>query len=256
MHPEDPVAKSTNTTIGFDPVVYIRWTLHVDDYTDEEYTETWLQPDEMEAIRRENARIVALLESNCKNKRGCCSRGLELRTRQNAGKRARNKRLGRDAVLSPIILPNTKAIQSPETTTRRTVRNKDLTTTTLGGVKEHDDSNGNGVQDDYDHDDEDFEKDDDNIAPIAHCGDNTITTTTTTIPDCDELAKRYHSATQHCQYESYATGLKDQADALCIYAKDGKTRSSMGVFLRKTMELRRNVLRQARQLRRQRLRPQ
>jgi hypothetical protein len=97
----------TNTTsrirtqVRFNRAVFVRETLHIDDYEPHEVVATWYQKDEIAMIKED---MVATVRSKLRGElendtEEYCLRGLEVRTRVEAYKRKENKLRALEAVL-------------------------------------------------------------------------------------------------------------------------------------------------------------
>ena len=76
-------------SVSFDSNVACVDTLHLNDYTDEELSNTWFTPREYKALRAENKLTVALMESGTdfEEELAFCSKGLEGMTNIERGRK-------------------------------------------------------------------------------------------------------------------------------------------------------------------------
>ena len=107
-----PSSSTTSSkSVQFNSTVFVRTTIHVDDYSDEEYERCWYQSNEVAEFKKENAQTVSLVESGlklneataaCTTSEGApelCMRGLEGRTKRGSRRRRDNKYKGMCAVM-------------------------------------------------------------------------------------------------------------------------------------------------------------
>ena len=185
------LSSSSSKSVQFNGTVRVRTTLHIDDYTDEEYEQCWLNAEEVAAIKAENAETVALANTGddinqLLQQQGLSMRGLEGRTTKGTRRRHDNKYAGLTAVMD---------------------------------------------EQDRQVDEEDQE-------------------------DHEAIREVFVRVNRHCSSDSYAMGLRDQIEALRIYMEDDRDgegsearRQHVKQFIKKTLQLRKDVLEQARQLR-------
>lgn len=86
--------------VRFEPRIYVRPCLHVNDYTDEEYTNAWYSPEESYKMRMEIVATIQIFKSRRPMPRDLVTfRGLEQRTNAGAIQRKENKLNALTAVL-------------------------------------------------------------------------------------------------------------------------------------------------------------
>ena len=170
--------------VRFNETVFVRATLHVDDYTDEEYDAAWFNKQECAQIKEDYSKTVALVQTGIKldeDDEEHCLRGLEPRTPRGYRRRRDNKYVGMCVVL----------------------------------------------------DEQDRQIDQGEADDVA-------------------IREAFVAANCHCRNESYAAALKDQIDALRIYAEDDDANTErtaqLKIFIKKTMKLRRLVLEEGRRM--------
>mmetsp|Transcript_4839 Transcript_4839/g.13979 ORF Transcript_4839/g.13979 Transcript_4839/m.13979 type:complete len:214 (-) Transcript_4839:215-856(-) len=82
--------------VHFNESVRVKYTIHVADYSDQEYFACWYDDDETRAMRQD---IKNQLDAVRKGKVAVVPRGLESRTREGAAQKSRRKRFAWDAVM-------------------------------------------------------------------------------------------------------------------------------------------------------------
>jgi hypothetical protein len=96
-----PRSKPTRNKVSFNTLAFVRETLHVSNYSQEEKRKVWYQKCEMNHIRSEMVATVRLMlrggyeDDNEEH----CMRGLEFRSRAGDSKRSENKLVALEAVL-------------------------------------------------------------------------------------------------------------------------------------------------------------
>merc|ERR1719491_1283269 len=73
--------KRRRRVVRFSPRCYIKDTISLNEMTEEEITNTWIQEDEEDRIRQRCRELIAVTEDDCSTSTLYCLRGLESHTK-------------------------------------------------------------------------------------------------------------------------------------------------------------------------------
>lgn len=116
LHKTVPKTTSRPAGVHFNEMVEVRAHIHVNDYTDEEYTDSWFSRKELKDLKGCLGITVRMMVSGNleEDTDEYCSRGLEIRTSAGCEQRKMNKRRGWDAALGEQERQQTRCIDDPE----------------------------------------------------------------------------------------------------------------------------------------------
>ena len=95
----DSTATVVKKNVAFADLVYIRTTLHINDYSDDEYETTWYKRADYQQFKRSFSKTVRVGNAVDEAGEEHCMRGLEFRTPKGLRRRRDNKFVGKCAVL-------------------------------------------------------------------------------------------------------------------------------------------------------------
>jgi hypothetical protein len=111
----EPIEKESKK-VRFSESVYVRKTLHLNDFTDKELDNSWYTSQESAQMKREQKKTLELLKSGDYqgDSEQHCARGLECRLNKRALARHRNKMSGWLVVLEEQAMQNLAGISDPK----------------------------------------------------------------------------------------------------------------------------------------------
>jgi hypothetical protein len=111
-----PLNPKPRRTIAFSQTVSVRTTLHVSNYTDDEFDACWYNDYEFDMIRKEMRYVLTLLKNGMleQDTEQYCRRGLECHTPEVALQRLKNRTAVREAVLDEQDFQWEEGIWDPE----------------------------------------------------------------------------------------------------------------------------------------------
>jgi hypothetical protein len=112
---ETSLEPKAERTVSFCATVNIRFSLHINDYTNYEVDNCWFAPGDYKEMKRETRYTVDLIERNIKfEEEQCCRRGLERRTEEATAVRLAERAAATGAVLDEQDIQTDEGIYDPE----------------------------------------------------------------------------------------------------------------------------------------------